>query len=77
MAQLDESLPLASSIATIIMDTHSGMLSGEPRGIRYPGVPSVASVAAQIGATGAEQTTSEHMWLAACDAIMPDDAETC
>jgi len=38
-----------ANIAGAIRATHDGMLSDFPRGIRYPGVPSVAEVCESLG----------------------------
>lgn len=57
----------ASNIAGLIRSQHSGMCSGEPKGIKYPGIPSAEDVCQQIG-VNPERPLTEDEWCAACDA---------
>ena len=40
---------IGEEIASIIRDNNSGLVSGYPKGITYPGVPSVKEVADHLG----------------------------
>lgn len=64
----DDRRPTAASAAVIIRSAHSGACSGDPAGVRYPGVPTVDEVMAQAGVRPCD-TTSEADWLRLCDAV--------
>jgi len=61
----------AWNVATIIMCENSGLCSGEPRGIRYPGVPSVDDVLAKLGVDG-KDAMPEAQWIEAYEIVAPD-----
>lgn len=66
-----DSRPAAPQIAGLIRAANAGLCSGEPVGVRYPGVPSVEDVLAKLG-IGADDPLTESEWLAACEIVEPD-----
>ena len=56
------------SVAGLIRAIHSGMCSGEPQGIRYPGVPSVDEVLGEMSISP-DTPMTEELWDVACDII--------
>ena len=55
-------------IAGLIRAANAGTCSGEPSGVRYPGVPSVSDVCARLG-IDANAPMSEEQWHMATGAI--------
>lgn len=47
--EFDDREKAKDSIANIIRNVHSGLCSGFPKGVSYPGVPSVEGVADKFG----------------------------
>ena len=57
-----------AGLAGLIRSAHSGMESGQPRGVSYPGVPSLADVLAAIGLPADyDGEISEDQWMRACE----------
>jgi hypothetical protein len=63
--------PAGEQIADMIRAANAGLCSGEPAGVRYPGVPSVEDVLAQLGIE-ADDPLTEDQWIAACEIVDPD-----
>ena len=64
----DPQASAAANVAGLIRAKHSGLCSGEPRGVAYPGVPSVDHVLAAIR-LDADDPLSEADSLRACEII--------
>lgn len=67
----DSELPAISMVASAIRDAHGGMVSGEPVGVRYPGVPHPAEILDRMGCDP-ETPLTEDEWFQACDLIDPE-----
>lgn len=67
----DDRKTVADAVAGLIRSSHGGMCSGEPRGVSYPGVPSVYEVLGRLGVDGDDHIT-ESVWDRACEIIYPD-----
>jgi len=63
-----------ASAAGLIRSCHSGLCSGEPRGIWYPGVPTPDELVAEAGVTAADET-SEEVWMRLCEALLGKGVE--
>ena len=58
----------SAAIAGLIRANNAGACSGEPHGVRYPGVPSVSDVCARLN-IDASAPMSEEQWHMAAGAI--------
>jgi len=58
----------SAAIAGLIRANNAGACSGEPHGVRYPGVPSVSDVCVRLG-IDASAPMSEEQWHMAAGAI--------
>ncbi len=52
------------AIAGIIRANNAGTCSGEPSGVRYPGVPSAQDVCARLGIDASAPMTEEQYYMA-------------
>ena len=52
------------AIAGIIRANNAGACSGEPHGVRYPGVPSVSDVCARLNIDASAPMTEEQYYMA-------------
>lgn len=64
----DEKQTAADAIAGLIRANNAGACSGDPRGVRYPGVPSTSDVCARLG-IDASAPMSEEQWYMACGCV--------
>lgn len=63
--QFDPAKTIGDNVAGLIRSVNSGMCSGYPAGVSYPGVPSVDDVIGQLGARPDDAMT-EDQWFGAC-----------
>jgi hypothetical protein len=61
------------NLAGLIRATNDGLCSGEPRGIRYPNVPSVADMLEAIGIDHEGEAMDQDDWDRACCVIVIPD----
>lgn len=52
---------IGQAIAGLIRATHDGLCSGEPNGIRYPGVPSVDDIARRMQVRDLGAAIDDHV----------------
>ena len=54
----------SAAIAGLIRANNAGACSGEPHGVRYPGVPSVSDVCARLNIDASAPMTEEQYYMA-------------
>ena len=59
------------AVAGLIRASHSGLCSGEPHGVGYPGVPDAAGLCEELGLDPAAEIT-EDQFVRAAERIDPD-----
>ena len=58
----------ADAIAGLIRANNAGACSGEPHGVRYPGVPSALDVCVRLG-IDVDMPLSEEQWYVAAGCV--------
>lgn len=68
MSQYDSTMPANQAIAVIIRAQCSGLCSGEPSGVTYPGIPCVQDIATNLN-IDLDMPLSEDQWVNAWEFV--------